>query len=93
MRMEIAQEELASNQESYTIISNKVDGGLLALEELYQAEVNLASSQSGVFNAELTMQNSMDQFKVLVGLPLDTTLMIAAEIIADTIPVNQESPS
>jgi outer membrane protein TolC len=90
MRLEIAQEELASNQESYTIISNKVDGGLLALEELYQAEVNLASSQSGVFNAELTMQNSMDQFKVLVGLPLDTTLMIAAEIIADTIPVNQE---
>jgi len=90
MRLDIAQEELASNQESYSIISNKVEGGLLALEELYQAEVNLASSQSGVFNAELTMHNSMDQFKVLIGLSLDTSLMIAAEIMADTIPVNQE---
>ena len=90
MSLEIAIEELASNEESYNIINNKVEGGLLALEELYQAEVNLASSQSGVFNAELVLQNSIDQFKVLIGLPLDTTLMIAAEIVADTVPVNQE---
>jgi outer membrane protein TolC len=90
MSLEIAREELTSNQESYNIIKNKVEGGLLALEELYQAEVNLATSNSGVFNAELNLENSMDQFKVLVGLSLDTTLMIAAEIMADTVPVNQE---
>ncbi len=90
MSLEIAKEELASNQASYDIIKNKVDGGLLALEELYQAEVNLATSNSSVFNAELTLQNSKDQFKVLVGLPLDTALMIAAEVMADTVPVNQE---
>ena len=90
MRLEIAQDDLKNNEESYEIISNKVEGGLLALEELYQAEVNLATSRSGVFNAELTLANSRDQFKVLIGLPLDTTLMIAAEIIADTVPVNQE---
>jgi outer membrane protein TolC len=90
MRLEIAQEDLKNNEESYEIISNKVEGGLLALEELYQAEVNLATSHSGVFTAELNLANSLDQFKVLIGLPLDTTLMIAAEIVADTIPVNQE---
>lgn len=90
MRLEIAQEDLINNQESYEIISNKVEGGLLALEELYQAEVNLATSHSGVFNAELNLANSKDQFKVLIGLPLDTALLIAAEIVADTVPVNQE---
>jgi outer membrane protein TolC len=90
MRLEIAQEDMKNNEESYEIISNKVEGGLLALEELYQAEVNLATSHSGVFTAELNLANSLDQFKVLIGLPLDTTLMIAAEIVADTIPVNQE---
>jgi outer membrane protein len=90
MSLEIAQDDLKNNQESYEIISNKVEGGLLALEERYQAEVNLASSRSGVFTAELNLANSQDQFKVLIGLPLDTTLMIAAEIIADTVPVNQE---
>lgn len=90
MRLEIAKEDQKNNEESYDIISNKVEGGLLALEELYQAEVNLATSHSGVFTSELNLANSLDQFKVLIGLPLDTTVMIAAEIIADTIPVNQD---
>ena len=90
MNLEIAREELKNNEESHGIIRNKVDGGLLALEELYQAEVNLATSRSGVFNAELTLENSMDQFRVLIGLPLETPILIAAEILADTVPVNQE---
>ncbi len=90
MSLEIAREDLKNNQESYEIIKNKVEGGLLALEELYQAEVNLATSRSGVFNGELTLANSMDQFKVLIGVPLDTSLLVAAEIMADTVPVNQE---
>ncbi len=88
IRLEIAREDLENNLESFGIIRNKVDGGLLALEELYQAEVNLATSRSGVFNAELNLQNSKDRFRVLVGLPLDTPLLIAAEILADTLPVN-----
>lgn len=90
MSLEIAQEDLKNNEESYEIIKNKVDGGLLALEELYQAEVNLATSHSGVFNAELNLANSKDQFKVLIGLPLDSSFVVAAEIMADTVPVNQE---
>jgi outer membrane protein TolC len=90
MSLDIAKEDLKNNEESYEIIKNKVDGGLLALEELYQAEVNLATSRSGVYNAELTLENSKDQFKVLIGLPLDTSFMVAAEILADTVPVNQE---
>jgi outer membrane protein TolC len=91
MRLNIAREELKNNEESYTIISNKVEGGLLALEELYQAEVNLATSRSAVYTAELTLQNSMDQFKVLIGMPLQTGIMIAAEIKADSIQVDQET--
>lgn len=90
MSLEIAQEDLKNNEESYEIIKNKVEGGLLALEELYQAEVNLATSRSGVFNSELVLANSKDQFKVLIGLSLDTSLLVAAEIMADTVPVNQE---
>jgi outer membrane protein len=90
MRLVIAQEELKNNRESYNIISNKVEGGLLALEEKYQAEVNLATSRSNVYNAELNLQNSMDQFRVLIGLPLSTDFMIAAEIRADTVLVDQD---
>ena len=90
MRLVIAEESLKNNLESHEIIRNKVEGGLLALEELYQAEVNLATSRSDVFNSELSLENSKDQFKVLIGLPIETILMIAAEIQADTVAVNQE---
>lgn len=90
MRLVIAQEELKNNEESYEIISNKVEGGLLALEELYQAEVNLATSRSNVFSSELAYENSLDQFKVLIGMPLETEILIAAEVSADTVEVNQE---
>ena len=85
MQLSIAREELKNNQESHSIIKNKVEGGLLALEEFYQAEVNLATSRSSVFNAELNLQNRMDQFKVLIGMPLDEEIIIMAEVRADTL--------
>lgn len=90
MQLSIAEEELKNNEESYNIIKNKVEGGLLALEELYQAEVNLATSRSSVFNARLNMQNQMDQFKVLIGMPLDQEILIMAEVKADTVAVDQQ---
>lgn len=90
MRLIIAEEELKNNEESHGIITNKVEGGLLALEELYQAEVNLATSRSAVFNSELNLQNTMDQFKVLIGLPLKDEFVIVTEVKADTVGVDQE---
>jgi outer membrane protein len=62
MRLSIAEEELKNNMESNEIIRNKVDGGLLAREELYQAEVNLATSRSSVYNAGLNLENRKDRF-------------------------------
>ena len=90
MRLIIAEEELKNNEDSHGIITNKVEGGLLALEELYQAEVNLATSRSSVFNADLNLQNTMDQFKVLIGLPLQDEFVIVAEVRADTVGVDQD---
>ncbi len=90
MRLSIAEEELKNNEESYKIISNKVEGGLLALEELYQAEVNLATSRSSVFTAELNLQNAKDQFKVLVGIPLDEEFLVLAEVQAEMVEVDQQ---
>ncbi len=90
MRLSIAEEELKNNEESYEIIKNKVEGGLLALEELYQAEVNLATSRSSVFTAELNLQNAKDQFKVLIGIPLEDEFLVMAEVQADTVAVDQQ---
>lgn len=88
MRLEIANEELRNNEDSHEIIKNKVEGGLLALEELYQSEVNLATSRSSVFNAELNLQNTMDELKVIIGMPVMEEFEIITIITADSVKVD-----
>lgn len=88
MRLDIAREELENNKGSYETIKNKVDGGLMAREELYQAEVNLATSRSNVYNAEITLENVMDRFKVLIGMPVRDTIVVLARVEADSISVD-----
>ncbi|MBL7110483.1 MAG: TolC family protein [Bacteroidales bacterium] len=90
MSLLIAEEELRNNEDSHEIIKNKVEGGLLALEELYQSEVNLATSRSNVFTADLNLQNTMDELKVIVGMPLEEEFVIITQITIDTVGVDPE---
>jgi len=53
MRLQIAQEEWENQKINYEIIKNKVEGELSRLEELYQAELNLASSKSSWENTRV----------------------------------------
>lgn len=90
MSLDIAKSELENNEESYRIISNKVEGGLAALEELYQAEVNLASSRSSVSNGEVSLENSKDAFKISVGMDLDEDFMTMANVEVTPVFVDQK---
>lgn len=78
--LDIAREELKNQQASYDIIKGKVDAGLSAKEELYQAELNLASSKASVDNAEVSLENALDTFKQLIGLPITDVIAIDADI-------------
>jgi len=91
MSLLIAEEQLKNNEDSHEIIRNKVEGGLLALEELYQSEVNLATSRSSVFTADLNLQNTMDELKVNIGMPLEQEFVIVTQIVIDTVSVDQQT--
>lgn len=86
MNLVIAKEEQQNTQKSYEIIINKVDAGLAAREELYQAELNLATSKSTVQNREVTFENAKDQLKLYLGMDLFADILILADISAN--PVN-----
>ena len=68
MSLQVAKEEYQNRQESYNIIKNKVDAGIAAQEELYQAQLDLTTSQSQVQNQQVTLENSLDELKRLLGL-------------------------
>jgi outer membrane protein len=80
LALQVAREEMVNTQESYKIIENKVNAGLAAREELYQAELNLITSRSAVQNQVVTMQNSLDDLKQIIGLPINDSLSVVATI-------------
>ncbi len=88
MDMNIAREELTNTQKSYDIIVNKVDAGLAAKEELYQAELNLSTAKSTVQNNEVSFENAKDQLKLYLGMDLDEDIMILADVSANPVPVD-----
>ena len=80
MDLQITEEEYANQEINYNIIKNKVEGGLVAKEEEYQAELNLSTSRSSVQNAEVSLENAKDSFKELLGISLFEEITILGNI-------------
>lgn len=78
--LEIARDEYENQKVSYEITRNKVDADLLAQEELYQAELNLATSKSTVENNEVLVDNAADDFKLLLGIDLTEEIAVEVDI-------------
>lgn len=78
--LEISRDEYENQKISYEITLNKVGADLLAREELYQAELNLATSKSTVENNEVLLSNAADDFKLLLGLDLQQDLAVMVDI-------------
>lgn len=91
MSLDIAREELSNRQTSFDIIKNKVDAGLAAREELYQAELDLTNSRSTVQNREMELENALDRFKHLIGLSLDEEIEVEADVTWQPVNVNLET--
>ena len=90
MNLNIAREELKNTQNSYNIIKNKVDAGLAAMEELYQADLNLATSKSSLQDREVAFENAKDQLKLYLGMDLYTDFSILADVSVNPVPVDLE---
>jgi len=86
MSLSISKDELANTEKSYEITKNKVDAGLAAKEELYQAELNYAKSKSTVQTKKVSLENSKDQFKQYIGMDIFEEVSVLANIDAN--PVN-----
>lgn len=86
--LSIARDEYGNQRQNYEIIKNKVEAGLVAKEELYQAEVNMASSQSAVYTAEINYENAKDDFRLLLGISLDEDIAVLPNTEVQPISVN-----
>lgn len=76
----VAEEDFKNRQTSYDIIKSKVEGGLSAREELYQAELNLTTSKSNLQTAIVDLENAKDDFKQYIGIPLNQEFDIETNV-------------
>jgi outer membrane protein len=80
LALQISEEDLKNRETGYTIIKSKVDGGLSAMEELYQAELNLTTSRSNFQNAEVNLANAKDDFAAYIGMGLGSDFEIQTNV-------------
>jgi len=87
-RVVTAREAFQSQKENYELIKNKVEQHLIAQEELFQAEVTLATNENSLADTEMSYENTKDQFKQTLGLPLDMDISILPDIQINPIQVD-----
>ncbi|MDR1646167.1 MAG: TolC family protein [Tannerellaceae bacterium] len=86
--LDISREELANARQSYEIIKNKVEADLAAKDELFQAELNLASAHSSVEERQVSLENAKDQLKQTLGLSLSADLSVTTEVDIKPMDIN-----
>lgn len=88
--LEISREELLNTQQSYDIIKNKVEADLSTRDELFQAELNLATAKSTVEDRIVTLENAKDALKQTLGMILTDDILTFADIKIDPVNINVE---
>jgi len=88
MSLNIAEEEEANTKKSYEIIKNKVEAGLSAMEELYQAELNYSSSQSSVLDARANLEEEKDLLKQYIGMDIYENITVMADVNSEPVKVD-----
>jgi len=86
--LEIANQAYQNTQKNHEVSKNKVDAGISPREEMFQAELNLATAKSDYENSLVTLENAKDDFKLLIGMSLYDDLIVLPNIAVDTVSVN-----
>lgn len=86
--LEIANQAYQNMQRSHEVSKNKVDAGISPREEMFQAELNLATTKSDFENKQVSYENAKDDFKMLIGMSLYDDLLVIPNIAVDTVSVD-----
>ncbi|MFH1195580.1 MAG: TolC family protein [bacterium] len=86
--VEIAEEKVKQNEISYETASNKFKAGLIAEVEALQLEVDLASSRNELLNAQSSYQETNNNFKLLIGINLDESIDVVAQLDYKPVEIN-----
>ena len=88
--LEISISQLEDAEKSSNIIKDKGDADFATKDELYQADLNLATARSNTENQKVSLENSKDAFKQVLGLGLDEDISVTTEIFAEPVLIDMD---
>jgi len=80
LSLEIAEKEFQNTSLSRNAIQDKVETGMAAKIELYQADLNLASAKSNYKNRLSALEQARINFKLFSGINLEDSVLVIAEL-------------
>ena len=86
--LDIANQAYQNMQKSHEVSKNKVEAGISAKEEMFQAELNLATTRSDYENKQVALENAKDDFKILIGMSLYDDILVIPNIAVDTVAID-----
>ncbi len=86
--VEIANEKVKQTEASYNTAKNKYKAGLNAEVDVLQLEVDLASSRNDLLSAQNNLSESLDDFKILIGLDLSDSIDVVAHFAYKPVGIN-----
>lgn len=87
----ITEEKVKQSEESFITAQNKFKAGLIAEVEALQLEVDLASSKNDLLNAKRSLDEQLNDFKILIGLELDEKIDIVSDLKYLSIEIDNEA--
>jgi outer membrane protein TolC len=90
MSLEINRDAMETDRDAYAIMKNKYDAGIGKLDDLTQAETTMLSSESTYNSTIVSLANSLDRFKYLIGLSIDDDIDIEADIGFQPVGIDME---
>lgn len=88
--LQIARDEVANQRKNAEIITHKAAEGLVPREELYQAQVNLATAETSLNSRIINLEDAKDRFKLLIGMPLDEDFVLLPNTEIFPVEVNSD---
>ncbi len=87
-RQRIARQNLAQQRQAYELAQNKYKAGVIAEVEALQMEVDLGQAINDYDMAVAAAKARADQFKQLLGIPLEDSIRIESDLSYDVIRVD-----
>ncbi|ROL55977.1 TolC family protein [Bacteroidetes/Chlorobi group bacterium MS-B_bin-24] len=88
---EIYQESLANAEENLATVKSLYNQGLISEFDLMQAEVQVENLKPLVENANNSYKNALNNLKLLLNLPMDTSIEITGELAMKETTIPEQS--